>query len=174
MALSNTIEFITSLVRPTGGQLVSQAHRQDVIPYMPPGQSILYTTYPDTGLFAMIVYMYRFGDMTPNVWTYRLNYTGGLVSSGVLTRDFMSNPIDFFMVVTQKYPIKNIVQNLDNVPHYWEANMFYLTVATQPDLEAIGLALADRDGQSQYLKEITRVLKGKVPSQKTPTPVYVP
>lgn len=160
MALGGIIEFLASLERPHGGQIVSQAHRQDLIVGFPPGTTIFYQTTPAVGTYANIVYNYQFGNMQPDAFSYSLNYTGNWVSNGVLTQDMLQNPIDFFMVVTGVQPIRLYITNRDVIPHGWEANLYYLNVPSQNDMVLLADAVANKGGMTVYLKEILKALGG--------------
>ena len=177
VGLSDTIEYIASLQRPGGGLIVSQAHRQDLIVGFPPSTTSFFYTAPAEGLFAMIVYNYQFGEMTPNAFSYSFNYTGVWVSNGILTRDMLERNIDFFMVITRVNPILLYITNRDVIPHQWEANMYYLTVSTWEDMIQIADALRERGGQSRYMAEILRALNPELEAQieanALPRPLYV-
>ena len=184
MALPAIIEYINSLVGPGGAQLATQAARQDVIELYPPQHSQAFVTFPAAGTWANIVYAYSLGvQMIPNVFEFNLSYGGGVLTSGVLTQDYFEKPIDFFMVVTQNYPITLTLVNRDIISHYFEANLLYLNVPTKEALTQIGKALAAKEGTDYYLTAILKALNAGLPPGKQveipnrreySSPVYVP
>lgn len=111
---------------------------QTVAPLVPPGVTLNYTFRPLYGSYAWLVWSTRCGtDVVPNAFSGTIQQYGSTPWSGIATQRGLTDPAEYFAVVTEQEPGYVSVTNLSPVVQHWEALADFIVIPTVQDLKTI-------------------------------------
>ncbi len=144
MTIPALIEYISSIERPTGGQIAQMGAIQIRIPVITPGQIVQASVAPAAGTYAWIGYR-LFWDprMVPDAFNGNLYHGGHFMFEGTLSAAVLAEGVSAYFVVTTTQPMRYWAQNVTMLNQFDEVNGEFLTVQSEEDLLTIYKHLKD-------------------------------
>lgn len=142
MLLPYVIQYLESLMRPQGGQLVEPGGFQIYMPIVPPYTLITYAITPGAGYYAYIGYRLDWdGAMIPNAWSMTITQWGMRSYSGILNSKIIEYGINHIIPVTEAEPCYTQAQNLTPLNQYACITGYFVAISNKDDYITILEAL---------------------------------
>lgn len=120
-----------------GRPLVGQGFLQTVA-IIPPLTQIILQRLPGGTSYATIAFQTVFDpQMIPGAFYAEARYWGNQVYGGIVTDWGLQHQLDSFAVITNAQPALAVIQNLTNLNQYYSAAVFFLTIDTEQNWQAV-------------------------------------
>jgi hypothetical protein len=167
MLLPYVIQYLETLMRPSGGQLVEPGGFQIYMPAVPPNTLITYNILPATGYYAYIGYRLDWDNaMVPNAWYMTIVQWGMSPYSGFLNSKIIQYGIDHIVPVTEAEPCLTYARNVSPLAQYACITGYYVGIRSEDDyLEVLeSLLRLETSSRSEALAVETNDLLRKLGS----------
>ena len=135
MSLSYAIEYLLSLQREGGGNLVAQGATQIFIPIFPPYRSVVLNVIPEPGDYANLMYIKGWSTtMVPDAFHDVAQVWGTRNINHILSGDWLQREhADIFILETHAQPSFTRFTNRTPLFQYYESTIGYLIIKTKAD-----------------------------------------
>lgn len=176
MGLSYFIEYLLTLQRPGGGNLLYEGWIQTIVAAFPPAISLSRRSTPRQGSYATIWFRSYFSPtMVPNAFTGWIQQYGATLASGVASQLVIDQGIDYFVVVTEAQPFLEQYTNISGLTQYFEGVSLFLSVSSKEDYDLLVKELDKlRMGNLEALAVQANALLGKMAQALIPSPKRPP
>lgn len=162
MALPYFIEYLLTLQRPGGGRLVHVGLTQTILPSFPPNTTLDYQSRPRAANYGTLWFRSHFSQaMVPNAFTAWGQQYGAMWMTGTLTQLILSEPADYYILVTRAEPFLGSITNITNLNQYYEGITAFVNIRTEEDFRLLRIELEKLKTSylSGFAEEALKVLK---------------
>lgn len=111
---------------------------QTVIPLVPAGRTIDFTFRPLYGSYAWLVWATRSSTtVVPNAFSGSIQQYGSTPWAGIATQRALTDPVEYFAVVSEQEPGYVSITNISPITQQWEAIADFIVIPTVQDLKTI-------------------------------------
>ncbi len=144
MRVPDSIAYLLSLRRSSGGLLVYQGGNQTIINLFPPNTSIVLTFSLLGNDYMYIVYgFYLDPSVVPNAFYGWASYFGNKVYEGQLNTAFMTYEIESLAFVSAAEPGQFEIRNVSPLVQYYAGFVYFVAIASKEDFDTVLAALKD-------------------------------
>ncbi len=138
MSLPYAIEYLLTIRRENGGNLVHQGASQTIINQMPPYTQIVLNVFPFGNDYFDIIYnSYVDPSVVPGVFRGYGQYFGTRAYDGILTSGFMAWPLESLVFISESEPAQALIRNETPLFQYYAGAAFYIAIASETDFRLV-------------------------------------
>ena len=138
MALPYIIEYLLSLRRPSGGNLVHMGASQTLIPQVPPYAEFVLREFPAEGDYLDIVYKsWVDPSVVPGAFYGWLQYFGNRIIEGTFTPGFMAWQWDGLVFISQAEPATISIRNNTALYQYYAGISIFVAITSVEDFNTV-------------------------------------
>jgi len=132
------VEYLLSIRRVNGGNLVHQAASQTVVNQFPPNSQIVLDVFPFAGdYFDIVFHSYFDPTIVPDAFTVYGQSYGSRVYEGILTNGFMQDKIDTLFFISAAEPAHLLVRNNTDIFQYYCGFISFISITSDEDFGAV-------------------------------------
>lgn len=138
MSLPYVIEYLLTIRRESGGNLVHQGASQTEVLQVPPYETFTIQQAPFGSDYIDIVYEAWFDpSMVPGAFSGYLQYFGARQIEGIFSTAFMTHPFSGLVFISNAEPAFILVRNRTNLNQFYSGTIFFLAITSEEDFNIV-------------------------------------